>query len=234
MSATTDAPRARFRPWSARRAPHHARPPYGPNFSWPIHGEYRHLIQHRDLARDWGIAPERTFILDDGEPLTLLPDTIRLEEKIPADSILVDGKGVGDVGNLVLRERQLLGGDGVVVVVLVLDEETGEVIHGPDMISKGFVFEQQFSHLLEDAKCLVPRSSRNFSAARHPAPWRSHPFLPAELLPQGRRTRSGCGSGHYGSLGEKDWGRGGETFLKKSFPSLPPIFSYCILLIGEP
>ena len=98
---------------------------------------------------------ERTFILDDGEPLTLLPDTIRLEEKIPADSILVDGKGVGDVGNLVLRERQLLGGDGVVVVVLVLDEETGEVIHGPDMISKGFVFEQQFSHLLEDAKCLV-------------------------------------------------------------------------------
>lgn len=126
-----------------------------PKFFVPIHGEYRHLIQHRDLARDWGIAPERTFILDDGEPLTLLPDTIRLEEKIPADSILVDGKGVGDVGNLVLRERQLLGGDGVVVVVLVLDEETGEVIHGPDMISKGFVFEQQFSHLLEDAKCLV-------------------------------------------------------------------------------
>lgn len=126
-----------------------------PKFFVPIHGEYRHLIQHRDLARDWGIAPERTFIINDGEPLTLLPDTIRLEEKIPADSILVDGKGVGDVGNLVLRERQLLGGDGVVVVVLVLDEETGEVIHGPDMISKGFVFEQQFSHLLEDAKCLV-------------------------------------------------------------------------------
>lgn len=126
-----------------------------PKFFVPIHGEYRHLIQHRDLARAWGIAPERTFILDDGEPLTLLPDGIRLEEKIPAASILVDGKGVGDVGNLVLRERQLLGGDGVVVVVLVLDEETGEVIHGPDMISKGFVFEQQFSHLLEDAKCLV-------------------------------------------------------------------------------
>ena len=126
-----------------------------PKFFVPIHGEYRHLIQHRDLARAWGIAPERTLILDDGEPLTLLPDTIRLEEKIPADSILVDGKGVGDVGNLVLRERQLLGGDGVVVVVLVLDEETGEVIHGPDMISKGFVFEQQFSHLLEDAKCLM-------------------------------------------------------------------------------
>ena len=122
-----------------------------PKFFVPIHGEYRHLIQHRDLARDWGIAPERTFILDDGEPLTLLL-TPSGERKDPADSILVDGKGVGDVGNLVLRERQLLGGDGVVVVVLVLDEETGEVIHGPDMISKGFVFEQQFSHLLEDAR----------------------------------------------------------------------------------
>ena len=126
-----------------------------PTFFVPIHGEYRHLIQHRDLALDWGVAPERVFILDDGDPLTLLPDAIRLEDKIPAGSILVDGKGVGDVGNLVLRERQLLGGDGVVVVVLVLDAETGEVIHGPDMISKGFVFEQQFSHLLEDAKCLV-------------------------------------------------------------------------------
>ena len=126
-----------------------------PKFFIPIHGEYRQLIQHRDLARSWGVMPERTMILEDGEPLTLLPDTIRLEDRIPAGSILVDGKGVGDVGNLVLRERQLLGGDGVVVVVLVLDAETGEVIHGPDMISKGFVFEQQFSHLLEDSKCLV-------------------------------------------------------------------------------
>ena len=126
-----------------------------PRFFIPIHGEYRHMIQHRDLARTWGVMPERTLILGDGEPITFLPEGIRLEEKIPANSILVDGKGVGDVGNLVLRERQLLGGDGVVVVVLVLDAETGQVIHGPDMISKGFVFEQQFSHLLEDSKCLV-------------------------------------------------------------------------------
>ena len=122
----------------------------------PIHGEYRHLIQHRDLARECGVAAERTHILEDGQPLTLLPGgEYRLEEKIPASSILVDGKGVGDVGNLVLRERQLLGGDGVVVVVLVIDGQTGEILHGPDMISKGFVFEQQFNHILEDGKCLV-------------------------------------------------------------------------------
>ncbi len=127
-----------------------------PHYFVPIHGEYRHLIQHRQLAREYGIPLERTTILEDGHPLTLLPnEEYRLEEKIPAVSILVDGKGVGDVGNLVLRERQLLGGDGVVVVVLVIDAETREILHGPDMISKGFVFEQQFSHILEDAKCLV-------------------------------------------------------------------------------
>lgn len=127
-----------------------------PHYFVPIHGEYRHLIQHRQLAREYGIPLERATILEDGRPLTLLPDgEYRLEEKISAASILVDGKGVGDVGNLVLRERQLLGGDGVVVVVLVIDAETREILHGPDMISKGFVFEQQFSHILEDAKCLV-------------------------------------------------------------------------------
>ncbi len=126
-----------------------------PRFFVPVHGEYRHLTHHQELARSWGVMPERAVILEDGEPLTRLPDVIKFGEKIHATSLLVDGKGVGDVGNMVLRERQLLGGDGVVVVVLVLDAETGEVIHGPDMISKGFVFEQQFSHVLEDSKCLV-------------------------------------------------------------------------------
>ena len=74
---------------------------------------------------------------------------------MPVESVLVDGKGVGDVGRLVLKERRILGGEGLVVVVLVIAEETGEVLHGPEMISRGFVFEQQYSHLLEDAKCLV-------------------------------------------------------------------------------
>lgn len=122
----------------------------------PIHGEYRHLIQHRQLAIACGVKPENARILEDGQPFTLLPDgEVRVEEPVPVPSMLVDGKGVGDVGNLVLRERQLLGGDGVVIVLLVLDEETGELMHEPDIISKGFVFEQQYSYLLEDAKCLV-------------------------------------------------------------------------------
>ena len=126
-----------------------------PNFFVPIHGEYRHLVKHCRLARECGVSHERAILLEDGQPLTLLPDSIRFEEAIEAESILVDGKGVGDVGQAVLKERHLLGGEGLVVVVMVLDEVSWEVLQGPEILSKGFVFEQQFSHVLEDAKCIV-------------------------------------------------------------------------------
>ena len=96
------------------------------------------------------------MIIEDGDPLTLLPDgTIRLEESIPAESIYVDGKGVGDVGHSVIRERQLLGGEGLVIVVMVIDENTWDILVGPNVMSKGFLFEQQYSHYLEDAKCII-------------------------------------------------------------------------------
>jgi ribonuclease J len=81
--------------------------------------------------------------------------SMRLGRQFRADKILVDGKGVGDVGQSVLRERQLLAGEGMVIVVLVVDEATGEISMGPDIMSKGFVFEQQYMHLLDDAKCIV-------------------------------------------------------------------------------
>lgn len=126
-----------------------------PRFFVPVHGEYRHLVQHRQLAIDCGVTPERAIILEDGNPITLLPRSVRLEEKISCEPILVDGKGVGDVGSMVLRERQLLGGDGVVVVSVVLDAETHEILGGPDIVSKGFVFEQSFQHILDDARRIV-------------------------------------------------------------------------------
>ncbi len=127
-----------------------------PKFFVPIHGEYRHLVKHRRLAVDTGVAPERAVILENGDPISLTADGgMRLEDKILADSILVDGKGVGDVGQSVLKERQLLGGEGMVIVVLITDMATGEIIIGPDISSKGFVFEQEYSHVLEDAKCIV-------------------------------------------------------------------------------
>ncbi len=126
-----------------------------PKFFVPTHGEFRHLVKHGQLAREQGVAPERVVILEDGNPLTLLRDGIRLEEKIPVEGIFVDGKGVGDVGHSVIKERQLLGGEGLVIVVLVVDEKTGEIILGPNLLSKGFVFEQQYNHVLEDAKCII-------------------------------------------------------------------------------
>ncbi|MHC1752156.1 ribonuclease J [Humidesulfovibrio sp.] len=126
-----------------------------PKYFVPVHGEYRHLVKHSRLAVECGVAPERALVLEDGQPVTLLPQGIRLEDALPAERILVDGKGVGDVGQSVLKERQLLAGEGMVVVLLVIDQDTGEITLGPDIVSKGFIFEQHYSHLLEDAKCVV-------------------------------------------------------------------------------
>lgn len=126
-----------------------------PKFFIPVHGEYRHLVKHGRLAQECGIAPERALVIENGAPLTFSPEGVRFEDKVAVDSIYVDGKGVGDVGYTVLKERQLLGGGGLVVVVLVLAEEGWEILFGPDVHSKGFVFEQHYSHLLEDSKCIV-------------------------------------------------------------------------------
>lgn len=126
-----------------------------PKFFIPVHGEYRHLVKHCQLARECGVAPERAIVLDNGQPLTFFNRGIRFEEKIRADSTLVDGKGVGDVGASVLKERKLLAEEGLVIVHVVLDQETGHILVGPELITKGFVFEQQYEHMLNDSKCLI-------------------------------------------------------------------------------
>lgn len=126
-----------------------------PEYFIPTHGEYRHLVKHRRLAVSRGVHPDKALLLEDGHPVTLFPDSVKLEEPIEAESILVDGKGVGDVGQLVLKERRLLGDGGLVVASIVLENETLAVLHGPEIFSKGFVFEQRFSHVLEDARCVM-------------------------------------------------------------------------------
>ncbi len=127
-----------------------------PKFFIPVHGEYRHLVKHARLAVASGVAPERAMVIEDGQPVTFHGNGgIRLEDAIPVEHIYVDGKGVGDVGVTVLKERQLLAGEGLVIVVLVVDEKSGELTFGPSVLSKGFVFEQHYSHVLEDAKCIV-------------------------------------------------------------------------------
>ncbi len=126
-----------------------------PEYFIPVHGEYRHLVKHRRLAVARGVAPQKALLIENGQPVTLTPDAIRLEEPIEAESIFVDGKGVGDVGQIVLKERHLLGDEGIVIATLVLDKETLEILHGPEVLSKGFVFEQRFSHVLEEARCII-------------------------------------------------------------------------------
>ena len=123
------------------------------------------MAKHCRLARECGVAPERAIVLEDGNPLTFFPGGVRFEEPVPAEGVNVDGKGVGDVGQSVLKERHILGGEGLVVVVLIMDENTGEVLIGPDIHSKGFVFEQHFSHVLEDAREIVLDICANVPAA---------------------------------------------------------------------
>ncbi|MDR2488312.1 MAG: ribonuclease J [Desulfovibrio sp.] len=126
-----------------------------PEYFVPLHGEYRHLVKHARLAASCGVHETNALIFEDGQPFTITPVMLTREDPIPAQSILVDGKGVGDVGQAVLKERHILGGEGMVVVVLVLDQSTWTILQGPEIFSKGFVFEQQYSHMLEDAKCLI-------------------------------------------------------------------------------
>ncbi len=126
-----------------------------PKFFSPVHGEYRHLLKHAALAHACGVAPERSLVLEDGRPVTFFQNSIRLEEAIKVESLMVDGKGVGDVGQTVIKERQILGGEGLVIVVLVVDPGRRGIILGPQILSKGFIFEQHLSHILEDAKEIV-------------------------------------------------------------------------------
>lgn len=126
-----------------------------PEFFVPLHGEYRHLVKHVRLARECGVEGSNSLIVENGTPFTIDDSGLSLEPDVPAGGVLVDGKGVGDVGQAVLKERHLLGGAGMVIVFMVLDAETGSILHGPEVTSKGFVFEQHYDHVLEDAKCLV-------------------------------------------------------------------------------
>lgn len=120
----------------------------------PLHGEYRHLSQHITLAKEIGI--KNCHLLEDGQPICFYADgTHEKECSEPINFVLVDGKGVGDVGQLVLKERRILSNEGIVIVSLVLNKETGEIITGPHVLSRGFVFEQQFNHYLQEAQCLI-------------------------------------------------------------------------------
>jgi len=120
-----------------------------PKYFVPVHGEYRHLVLHARLARTMGVADENAFVLIDGDVLELDGETAITGERVTADYVYVDGIGVGDVDDVVLRDRQHLSTDGMVVVVLTVDKQTGKVIGRPDVVSRGVTRLEESEELIE-------------------------------------------------------------------------------------
>ena len=126
-----------------------------PKFAIPVHGEYKHLKAQAKLAEQLGIEKENIFILSSGDVLRFKSGEAKKDGKVPCGSILVDGLGVGDVGNVVLRDRQKLSEDGILVVVLALDGYSNQVVAGPDIVTRGFVYVKESDEMLEEARTVV-------------------------------------------------------------------------------
>ncbi len=126
-----------------------------PKYFIPVHGEYRHLALHARLAEKVGIPKERVLLAENGQIIEFDSKGGRIRDRVFTGRVLVDGKGIGDVGRSVLKERRLLSEDGLVVVNMAFDEETGIIAYGPDVVSRGFIFETESGYLLEDAKCVI-------------------------------------------------------------------------------
>ncbi|MCQ2499918.1 MAG: ribonuclease J [Lachnospiraceae bacterium] len=126
-----------------------------PKYAIPVHGEYRHLKAQAGLAKELGIPNENIFILRSGDVLELNEEEAAITEKVQAGTIMVDGLGVGDVGNIVLRDRQHLSEDGIIVVVLTLDRYSNQLLAGPDIVSRGFVYVRESEDLMGEAKILL-------------------------------------------------------------------------------
>jgi ribonuclease J len=126
-----------------------------PKFFMPMHGEYRHLVLHKRLAREVGIPDDHLILAQNGQIIELDEKGFRIRDSICSGRVLIDGKGIGDVGRSVLKERRVLSEEGLVVVNMAFDEETGIVVYGPDIVSRGFVFETETGYLLQDAQCVI-------------------------------------------------------------------------------
>ena len=126
-----------------------------PKYFIPVHGEYRHLIAHIETAKQLGYTEKNTFIMKNGKVLELNQDEAKFTGNVPVGKVMVDGLGVGDVGNIVLRDRQHLSSDGLIIIVLTMDSGSGEVIAGPDVISRGFVYVRESENLMDDVKQML-------------------------------------------------------------------------------
>ena len=127
----------------------------GPKYAIPVHGEYRHRQAQAEIAEQLGIPKDHIFMINSGDVLELQEDHAAVVDQVTHGSILVDGLGVGDVGNIVLRDRQNLAQDGIIIVVLTLEKESCQLVAGPDLVSRGFVYVRESENLMEEAQAAV-------------------------------------------------------------------------------
>lgn len=132
-----------------------------PKYAVPVHGEYKHLKAQAKIAESLGIEKKDIFILEVGDVLELDEESAEVTDKVPTGGILVDGLGVGDVGNVVLRDRQHLSEEGIMIVVMSLEKESGQLIAGPDIVSRGFVYVRESDELIEEARVIVDEAIQN-------------------------------------------------------------------------
>jgi len=151
-----------------------------PRYFVPIHGEYRHLVRHRRLAQDVGLPEENCFILEDGDVLELTANSAQKIKPIQVGRVFVDGKGVGDVGDVVIRDRRHLSEGGMVLAVMAIHQQSGELVAGPELISRGFMLDEESEEVLESAKNEVIATLNNMN--------RETRTDPAELKEEVRKT----------------------------------------------
>lgn len=143
-----------------------------PKFFMPVHGEARHLYQHKELAEELGIPEEDIFVTEIGDVVELTRNKGRIAGSVTAGSVMVDGSGVGDIGNVVLRDRKLLSEDGIFTVVITLNKQTGALLAQPEILSRGFVYEKNSEELLKETRELVKAKAAQFEK-NHRSSWSS-------------------------------------------------------------
>lgn len=141
-----------------------------PKYALPVHGEYRHLVAQKNLALSMGIPKENILLMSSGDVVELSEEQCRVVDHVQAGAILVDGLGVGDVGNIVLRDRQNLAQNGIIIVVLTLEKYSNQLLAGPDIVSRGFVYVRESEDLLEEARRVVDEAVQD-CLDRHVSDW---------------------------------------------------------------
>ena len=174
-----------------------------PKFFMPIHGEYRMLKMHTELAVDCDVPQENTFIMENGDVLALSANEAHVAGRIPSGDIYIDGSGIGDIGNIVLRDRRILSEEGLVIVVVSVDMERNKIVSGPDIISRGFVYMRESGTMINEAQKMLTKHL-NKTIQEKPTQWTELKNEITDVLGpyliRKNKTSSNDFTNHYGSI----------------------------------